>query len=98
MDRGTDTRRRMNDDRRHRFGASGRTLALLCECDDPGCTRTVLLSLEEYDARRPGGAIVHPEHVIIPEATAPSRPSPTAAHSTANTARPAVPRRRTRTC
>ena len=61
MDQPDDLRQRMNVDRRRRFGSAGRTLALLCECGDPDCHRTVLLSVEDYDARRPA-PIVHPEH------------------------------------
>ena len=64
MDGTDDLRQRMNADRRRRFGTPGRTLALLCECGDPSCHRTVLLSAAEYDARRPG-AIVHPEHRVL---------------------------------
>ena len=41
------------------------TLALLCECGDPACLRTVLLTLEEYDNRRPE-PVVHPEHGVSP--------------------------------
>lgn len=54
-------RTRLNDDRRRRFGQQARTLALLCECSDPDCRRTVLLTREEYDALRPG-PLLHPEH------------------------------------
>jgi hypothetical protein len=54
-------RYRMNDDRRRRFGTPDRTIALLCECGDPECHRTVLVSADEYDALRPG-PIVHAEH------------------------------------
>src|SRR3569833_99709 len=46
-------RRRLNDDRRLRFGATGRLLALLCEADDD-CSDTVLLPVEAYDVVRPG--------------------------------------------
>jgi len=53
----------MNADRRRRFGTAGRTIALLCECDDPECRRTVLLTTEDYDAR-PAGPLLHPEHLI----------------------------------
>ena len=53
--------RPLNDDRRRRFGATGRTLALLCECGEMDCYRTVLLSTAEYDAARPG-PILHPDH------------------------------------
>lgn len=62
-----DLRLRMNADRRCRFGQSGRDLALVCECGDPDCHRTVLLSPQDYDARRPG-LILHPEHAsFVPE-------------------------------
>jgi hypothetical protein len=54
-------RTRLNDDRRRRFGHEARLLALVCECDDPDCRRTVLLSREEYDALRPS-RVIHPEH------------------------------------
>jgi hypothetical protein len=49
-----DVRREMNDDRRRRFGQAGRTIALLCECADPRCLYTVMLSAEQYDEIRPG--------------------------------------------
>jgi hypothetical protein len=54
-------RLRLNADRRERFGDTGRMLALVCECSDPSCHRTVLLSPEEYDSRRPG-LVLHPAH------------------------------------
>jgi hypothetical protein len=54
-------RYRLNDDRRRRFGTPERMLALLCECADPLCHRTVLVSAEEYDRLRPG-PVLHPEH------------------------------------
>ena len=53
---------RLNEDRRRRFGTSGRPLALVCECGDRDCLRTVLLSPDEYDTLRPA-AVLHPEHV-----------------------------------
>jgi len=56
-------RQRLNADRRRRFGAANRMLGLLCECGEPDCHRTVVLSTEDYDARPPG-AIVHPEHAL----------------------------------
>jgi hypothetical protein len=46
-------RRRLNDDRRLRFGESGRILALLCEADGE-CPDTVLLPVDAYDVLRPG--------------------------------------------
>ena len=54
-------RMRLNDDRRRRFGQEARLLALLCECGDPDCRRTVLLSREQYDDLRPA-PVLHPEH------------------------------------
>jgi len=59
-----DTRRqreRLNDDRRRQFGETGRSLALLCECGDEECYRTVTLSVTEFDAARPE-PILHPAH------------------------------------
>jgi hypothetical protein len=57
-----DLREVMNADRRRQFGGSGRLLALMCECADAECRRTVMLSPEEYDALRPA-PILHPEHL-----------------------------------
>jgi hypothetical protein len=57
-----DLRSRLNADRRRRFGDTERPLALLCECDDPSCRETVVLSVDEYDSQRPAAAIVHPSH------------------------------------
>ena len=59
-----DLRLAMNADRRKRFGADGRTLALLCECADADCRRTVLISPDEYDALRPG-LLLHPDHQAV---------------------------------
>ena len=54
-------RQRLNADRRRRFGAANRVLALLCECGEIDCRRTVMLSVDEYDAFLPR-VIVHPDH------------------------------------
>ena len=54
-------RRRMNADRRRRFGAADRVLALLCECGEVDCHRTVTVTAAEYDAILPG-MVVHPDH------------------------------------
>lgn len=43
----------INEHRRRLFGDAGRPLALLCECGEDECRETVLLTVEEYDARRP---------------------------------------------
>ena len=64
MEERTTLRRRLNDDRRRRFAASD-LLALLCECGDPDCHHTVVLSPSDYDERRPD-AIVHPLHAVVP--------------------------------
>ena len=61
-----DPRLGINADRRRRFGTEGRMLALLCECGDPECRRTVLLTGEQYDAVRPG-PVLHPEHQAQPD-------------------------------
>jgi hypothetical protein len=47
-------RRRFNDDRKRVFGGSDRVIAFVCECSDPDCRDTVLLTEHEYDALRPG--------------------------------------------
>jgi hypothetical protein len=65
MEAHEDLRPQLNDDRRRRFGETGRLLALLCECGDADCRRTVLLTPDEYDAARPG-PILHPEHETAP--------------------------------
>jgi hypothetical protein len=62
MEPGTERRKAMNEHRRRMFGDAGRPLALLCECDDPDCRETILLTVEEYDAARPG-PILHTMHV-----------------------------------
>jgi hypothetical protein len=47
-------RQALNADRRRRFGASGRLIALVCECGDLGCHKTVIMTPEQYDERQPG--------------------------------------------
>lgn len=61
--------RRLNEDRRRMFGSSGRKLALICECGNVDCRRTVVLTVEEYDARRPG-LILHEIHAADAPLTA----------------------------
>jgi hypothetical protein len=51
----------MNADRRRRFGAANRVLALLCECGEIDCHRTVVLTADEYDSLVPR-MVVHPDH------------------------------------
>ena len=59
-----DLRQMVNADRRRRFGAAGRTIALVCECGDASCRRAVLLTPDQYDARRPG-PVLYPGHITI---------------------------------
>ena len=40
---------------------SGRLIAFICECGDPGCYRTVALTLAQYERIRPG-PILHEVH------------------------------------
>ena len=47
-------RRRFNEDRKRVFGGSERLIAFICECSDPECRETVMLTEREYDALRPG--------------------------------------------
>jgi hypothetical protein len=54
----------LNADRRRRFGETGRTIALVCECGDASCRRTVLLTPKEYDAVRPG-PVLYPGHTAV---------------------------------
>ena len=52
-----------NADRRRKFGGSDptRVVALICECGDANCHRTVLMTQADYDAGQPG-VILHPDH------------------------------------
>jgi hypothetical protein len=55
--------RRFNDDRVRAFGARpDRLIVLICECDDPDCTDSVLLTSDEFRVR--GAApILHDRHL-----------------------------------
>ena len=65
MDEGAGARRNLNESRRRLFGGDReRTIAFVCECGDPGCRRSVLLTPEQYEERR-GGSIVHAEHAEL---------------------------------
>jgi hypothetical protein len=76
VNRETDLRPKLNADRRRQFGETGRTLALLCECGDADCHRTVLLTATAYDALA-GGPVIHPEHL----APLPPEPPPPDAYA-----------------
>jgi hypothetical protein len=40
-------------------------IEFICECGDPTCRRTVVLTLDEYEQRRPD-PILHPDHEPLP--------------------------------
>ena len=65
----TDSPRRwFNDDRKRLFGGDGqRLIAFVCECTDPDCREAVLLTADEYEARR-GRLVVHENHPTTPAA------------------------------
>jgi hypothetical protein len=46
--------RSVNDQRRDLFGGSHRLIVFVCECSQRRCIDGVLLSAEDFDARRPG--------------------------------------------
>lgn len=57
-----DVRRSTNSHRARLFGTdAARVIGFVCECGDPGCYRTVALTLAEYEQRRPG-LILHEVH------------------------------------
>ena len=56
----SELRQSLNADRRRRFGDSGRPLALVCECGNSTCHRTVLMTPKQYDAQP--GPILYPGH------------------------------------
>jgi len=46
------------------FGADrAGPIAFVCECGDPDCCRTVILTVDEYNQRRPG-LLIHDDHGI----------------------------------
>ncbi len=59
-------RRVFNDDRLRLFGGGNRVVAFVCECSDPGCTKTILLPARDYEARRDEGPLVHEAHAASP--------------------------------
>jgi hypothetical protein len=46
--------RELNDHRRRLFERRGRPIVFVCECGRLDCMAAVLLTIEEYDACRPG--------------------------------------------
>jgi hypothetical protein len=59
-------RREVNDFRWRVFGGGvpDKLIAFVCECEDPGCHSTALLTVAEYEHRRAADAapIVYPGH------------------------------------
>jgi hypothetical protein len=55
-----------NDSRRRLFGRSGRPIAFVCE--QAGCTSTIVLTCEEFDALRAvvGAGVRCPDHGLPP--------------------------------
>ena len=53
--------RQMNDDRVRNFSEPDREIAFVCECTDPTCRRTVVLTAAQYEALRPG-LVLHDSH------------------------------------
>lgn len=58
---GTDPRWRDNEGRLRSFRNEAHPVAFICECGRRDCKRAVLLTPEEYEARRPG-LILHDSH------------------------------------
>lgn len=56
-----ETRLRMNEDRLRIFHDVHREIAFICECADPDCHRTVVLTPDEYASIRPD-LVLHPAH------------------------------------
>jgi hypothetical protein len=54
-------RLRMNEDRFRIFHDVNREIAFICECADPECHRTVVLTAAEYESVRPD-RILDPAH------------------------------------
>jgi hypothetical protein len=52
----------VNDFRGRVFGTdAARLIGFVCECGDPGCRRTIAITLEEYAQSRPG-LLIHESH------------------------------------
>ena len=56
-----ENRLRMNEDRFRVFHDLNREIAFICECADPECHRTVVLTPDEYESIRPD-LVLHPTH------------------------------------
>jgi len=55
------TRLRMNEDRFRIFHDVNREIAFICECPDPECHRTVVLTPAQYEELRPE-LVLHSAH------------------------------------
>jgi hypothetical protein len=61
MGSAAESARVLNEDRLRNFPETDRKIAFVCECADPGCRRTVVLTAGQYGAVRPG-LVLHPAH------------------------------------
>ena len=52
----------MNEDRFRIFHDVNREIAFICECPDPECHRTVVLTPAAYETTRPD-LVLHPAHL-----------------------------------
>jgi hypothetical protein len=59
-----DRRRVFNDDRWRQFNESGEFIAFICECFDPDCFATIVLSGAQFEAARarPPHQLLQPGH------------------------------------
>lgn len=58
----------MNEFRARVFGTEeSRLIGFICECADPDCRRTIMLTLEDYRRARPG-LLVHDDHRAFAQA------------------------------
>ena len=57
----SDPRKRLNEDRLRIFPDPDRPVAFVCECEDPGCLRTVVLTPAAYRALA-GAPVLHESH------------------------------------
>ena len=57
----SEARHLINRDRLRLFAEANRGIAFICECPDPECRRTVVLTAAEYESRRPA-LLLHPSH------------------------------------
>ena len=62
----SEARNLINRDRLRLFGDANRGIAFICECPDPECRRTIVLTAAEYESRQPE-LLLHPSHGDLEE-------------------------------